>query len=179
MALASYPFAGGPPHRAMLGTVGIVAVALVAAAVVSGHAAALPWALAALVAEYAGARGTAGGVDAGVPIYAAALFACAELGYWSCDLRRVGSIDGRAIAIRLATLASLTAVGALAAGAATAAASGAAPGAGVGQVAVGTACAVAVVMVLAWLASRAAGRQRPGSEAAAAAPPSSVPKTRR
>lgn len=148
-------------------------------AVAAGRTAPLPWALALLLAQYAGALRSGGGVDAAVPLYAAALFACAELAYWSCDLRRVGIVDPAALWTRLLTIAAMTAVGALGAGAATAAASVAAAGGGVAAIALGTVCAVGVVGVLAWLGARAARVQRPGSDSTAGGSPSSLPNTLR
>jgi hypothetical protein len=179
VALAAYPLTAAGSHQAVLAVVGLGAVAVVAVAVAAGRTAPLPWALAALLAEYAGALRSGGGVDAAAPLYAAALFACAELAYWSCDLRRVGIVDPAALSTRLLTIAAMTAVGALGAGVATAAASVAASGGGVTPVALGTVCAVGAVGVLAWLGDRATGTQRPGSDSTAGAPPSSLPKTSR
>ncbi len=156
---------------------GLAALATLAVALATARTGPLPWALAALVAEYAGARGTGGSVDAAVPLYAAALFACAELGYWSCDLRPVSVVDATAVSTRLAAIAGTTALGAVAAAVAVAAAGIAGPGTGIGPLGFGTACAVAAVAVLARLGAVAA-RQRP-SDAAAGSPPSSVPNTRR
>ena len=143
----------------MLAAVGLAAVAVIAVALAAGRVAPVPWALAALVAEYGAALRT-GGVDAAAPLYAAALFACAELAYWSCDLRRVGVVDPRALSTRLTAVAGMTALGALAAGAATAAASVAASGTGVTPVVLGTVCAIGVVGVLAWLGDRAGRLQK-------------------
>ncbi len=154
-------------------------MAVVGVAVAAGRTAPLPWALAVLLAEYAGALRSGGGVDAAAPLYAAALFACAELAYWSCDLRRVGMVDPAALSTRLLTIAAMTAVGALGAGVATAAASVAASGAGLIAVALGTVCAVGVVGVLRWLGEYAARAQRAGSDSTAAGSPSSLPNTRR
>jgi hypothetical protein len=154
-------------------------VAVIAVAVAAGRTAPLPWALAALLAQYAGALRTGGGVDAAAPLYAAALFACAELAYWSCDLRRVANVDPAALSTRLLTIAAMTAVGALGAAAATAAASVAASGGGGAAVALGTVCAVGVVAVLGWLGDHAGRPQRAGSDSTAGGSPSSLPNTRR
>jgi hypothetical protein len=153
----------------------VASVVILAVALAVGRTAPLPWALAALVAEYGGALRTGGGVDAAAPLYAAALFACAEFAYWSCDLRRVGSVDRGALSTRLTTIAAMTAIGVLGAGAATAAASVAASGGSIAPVALGTVCAVAVVAALAWLGDR----HRPRSDATAGGAPSSLPNTRR
>jgi hypothetical protein len=177
--LATYPLTAAEPHRAVLGALGLVAVAILGVAVATGRAAPLPWALAVLVAEYGGALRTGGGVDAAAPLYAAALFACAELAHWSCDLRRVGIVDRRSLSTRLTAVASMTALGALGAGVATAAASVADSGAGVTPIAFGTVCAIGVVAVLAWLGDRAGRAQRPRSETAADPSRSSVPNTSR
>jgi hypothetical protein len=154
-------------------------VAVLAVAVAAGRTTPLPWALAALLAQYAGALRSGGGVDAAAPLYAAALFACAELAYWSCDLRRIGSVDPASLSTRLLTIAAMTAVGALGAGAATAAVSVAASGAGLAAVALGTVCAVGVVAVLRWLGEYPARAQRAGSESTAGGSPSSLPNTLR
>jgi hypothetical protein len=178
VALAAYPLTVEGAHRVALGAAGLAAVVVIVVAVAAGRVAPVPWALAALVAEY-GAALHAGGVDAGAPLYAGALFACAELGYWSCDLRRIGVVDPRALTTRLIAVAGMTALGALAAGAATAAASIAASRSGVTPVVLGTVCAIGVVAVLAWLGDRAGGPQSPPSAATADGSPSSLPKTRR
>jgi hypothetical protein len=144
----------------VLAAIGLAAVAVIAVALAAGRVAPVPWALAALVAEYGAALRSGGGVDTAAPLYAAALFACAELAYWSCDLRRVGVVDPRALSTRLTAVAGMTALGALAAGAATAAASVAASGTGVTPVVLGTVCAIGVVGVLAWLGDRAGRLQK-------------------
>ncbi|HEY3764287.1 MAG TPA: hypothetical protein VGL44_03945 [Gaiellales bacterium] len=177
VALAAYPLALAGSYLPAPAALGLAALATLAAALAAARTGPLPWALAALVGEYAIARGTGGSVDAAVPLYAAALFACAELGYWSCDLRRVRVVDATAVSARLAAIAVTTALGALAASVVVAAAGIAGPGTGIGPLALGTACAVGAVAVLAWLGALAA-RQRP-SDAAAGSPPSSVPNTRR
>ena len=90
---------------------GASAVFVLLVGVSSGHAFAIPWAIAGLGAEYAIALGDRG-LDGRVPLYAVALLVTAELAYWSVQLRgaaadETGMAQRRVIGLLLGATAAL------------------------------------------------------------------------
>ena len=71
---------------------------LAAVALAVRRPAVLPWGLAGVGAAYAVLLGVRGGVDRRAPVVAAALFAAAELGFWSVET--VAGRSGRAVELR-------------------------------------------------------------------------------
>jgi hypothetical protein len=156
VALAAYPLLLSAPRIPLLAAVGAAGVCVLVAAVAGRWTAPIPWGVIALGGAYAGALiGRGGGVDPAAPIYAAVLFACAELCYWSIDLRPGGIWERPAVLRGLCALATATGVGALGASVVAVAASLGSAGSGVAPVVLGTVCAVTFVGLLAWLARRA------------------------
>jgi hypothetical protein len=153
VALAAYPLLLSASRTPLLAAVGAAGVIVLVAAVAGRWTAPIPWCVITLGGAYAGALvGRGGGVDPAAPIYAAALFACAELCYWSIDLRPGGMWERPAVLRRLRALATATGTGALGAAAVAVAASLGSAGSGVVTVVLGTVCAVTFVGLLAWLA---------------------------
>ena len=88
VALAAVPALSGQVQQVLL-TVGGLAVVLYLAAVLGLWPGLLPWALGLLALEYVGslyARDIA--LDVAAPLYGAALFCCAELGWLSLERRQ-------------------------------------------------------------------------------------------
>lgn len=155
VALATYPLLLSAPRTPLLAAVGAAGVALLVAAVAGRWTAPIPWGVIGLGGAYAGALvGRGSGVDPAAPIYAAVLFTCAELCYWSIDLRPGGIWERPALLRRLRALATATGAGALGAAVVAVAASLGSAGSGAAPVVLGTVCAVTFVGLLAWLARR-------------------------
>jgi hypothetical protein len=148
-----YAAAAGDRVPELVAGVGVAGCALVAIALVLRRPSVLPVGLAAVGAAYAVFLGLRNGsVDAGAPAVAAALFAAAELGFWS--LERADARSERRFALRrvvaLALAALFTAlVGSLVLGLTTGV------GGGVALEAVGVAAAALTLSAIAVLASRA------------------------
>jgi hypothetical protein len=130
--------------------VGIGAAAVLLVALVGRWRELLPWAIALLGAQYAVALLIRSGeIDGLAPLYAAALFATAELAYWAFERGPAG----RAVISRLAGLLAQ----ALGAGAAAAAVLAISAGGGDGGLAIqalGLIAAATAVGLVTWLAWR-------------------------
>ena len=151
-ALASYPAVtqeAAPAAPAVLGLGGLAVVLFVA-----GQTLPLPsllaWALGLLAIEYLAALELRGaGLDVVAPLYSAALFLCAELGWLGLEARRGGRLwAGRAVGIAVVALAGGT-VGTLVLLLAAVQIAG-----GAALTGLGVAAAVAVAGCIAWLARR-------------------------
>ena len=152
--LAVYAAATAEQARPVLGLVGGVAVALLAAALGLRFVPLVAPALVLLGAEYAvyfAVRGDT--VDVRAPLYAAAFLAVAELAFASLELR-AGHPEAGLTARRIALLA-LVALGAVVAGTIVLAAASAPLDGGVALEAVGVVAAVVLLVVLGRLAVRA------------------------
>jgi len=147
--LALVPLVGGGAPGAVLG-MGALALALYVAALAVPWAPALPWALGLLALEYVTWLALRGApLDATAPVYAAAFFLCAELGWLGLEARSGGRPWlGRAVAVGLVTLAG-TALGAALLLMAALPVAGGPPLTGLG-----VAAAIAVTAALAWLGRR-------------------------
>ncbi|HXM57261.1 MAG TPA: hypothetical protein VOB72_17815 [Candidatus Dormibacteraeota bacterium] len=134
------------PVRAL----GVVAVALYVAALAVPWSGALPWALGLLALEYlVSLELRSAPLDETAPVYAAALFLCAELGWLGLEARRGGRLwPGRAAAI------GLLALGGAALGALLLLLSAAPFPGGAALTGLGVAATVAVAACLAWLGRR-------------------------
>lgn len=92
------------------GTLAAAAVLLLAAALVGGWTALLPWALVLLGTAYVVSlelRSDDSTIDAAAPLVGAGLLALAELAYWSLELRGPGREERRLLARRGAALVGL------------------------------------------------------------------------
>ncbi len=97
-------------------TAAVFAVVVLAAGLLLRIPASVPIAIVVVGVQYAGTLAAQGdALDARAPLYAAALFASAELGYWSLELRDAVSDEAGAYLRRLGLLSGLT-LGALALG---------------------------------------------------------------
>ncbi len=129
---------------AVLGVLGLIAGLL-------GASSALPWALAAIGGEYAAwfaLRG--GGVDTRAPVYAAGLLVVAELAYWAGDRRSPARPDTE-LEVRRLVGVLIAAFGSIALGAVVLGISSVSVGSGVTLEALGVACAVALLIIVASL----------------------------
>jgi len=148
-ALAIYPAVTQEAAPAVVGLGGLASVLFIA-----GQTLPLPsllaWALGLLAIEYLAALELRGaGLDVGAPLYSAALFLCAELGWLGLEARRGGRLwPGRAVGVALVALAG-AAVGTL-----VLLLAGIRIAGGAALTGVGVAAAVAVAGCLAWLARR-------------------------
>jgi hypothetical protein len=158
VALAGYTVVLAPARRPLVAAVGGAAVLILLAALAGRSKPPVPWAVAALGAAYALAlveRG--GGVDPAAPVYAALLFAAAELADWSVDLPRSAVWDRGVAMKRLGALAVSTAAGAAGAAVVAISADVASAGAGVMPTVLGTVCTVIFAGVVALLVRGRAG----------------------
>jgi hypothetical protein len=92
------------------GAIAVAAVLLLAAALVGGWPALLPWSLVLLGTAYVVSlelRPDEGTIDAAAPLVGAGLLALAELAYWSLELRGPGREERRLLARRGAALVGL------------------------------------------------------------------------
>lgn len=128
----------------------VLGIALLAVGLV-GLSSAIPWGLAFIGAEYAAwfaLRG--GGIDTRAPVYGAGLIVVGELAYWARDRRSVAAPDPE-LEVRRFVALLITAVAAIAAGAAVLGVSSLSLGGGVAVEALGVACAVTLLMLVAKL----------------------------
>ncbi len=97
-------------------TAGVLAVLVLAGGLLLRIPASVPTAIVLVGIEYAATLAVEdSALDARAPVYAAALFAAAELGYWSLELRDAVADEAGSYLRRLGLLAGLT-LGALALG---------------------------------------------------------------
>jgi len=150
VALAVVPLPGSGLALRPLGFLGAVAVVAYGAAVALPWPAVLPWALGLLAVEYLAALALRQAPPASTaPVYAAAYFLCAELGWLGLEARQgLGPWVGRVLAVA-ALAAAGAALGSLLLAAAALPVSGGAP-----LTALGVAAAVAAAACLAWLVRR-------------------------
>jgi hypothetical protein len=138
----------GLEHLIALGAVLGIAVLAVG---LLGLPSAIPWGLAFIGAEYAAWFALeGGGIDTRAPVYAAGLIVVGELAYWARDRRSVAAPDLELEARRLVALL-ITATGAIAAGATVLGVSSLSIGGGVALEALGVACAVTLLVIVAKL----------------------------
>jgi hypothetical protein len=151
VALAAYP-AAATRGLDRLVAIGALAGVLLLLTAVAGAASALPWAIAAIGAEYAAWFALRGGegVDTRAPVYGAGLLVVAELAYWARD-RRSPAIPQGGLEFRRLFGVLGAAVAALAVGAFALGISSASLGSGVGLEALGVAAAIALLVLLAVL----------------------------
>jgi hypothetical protein len=109
---AALAFAAGSPDPALL-ALGGASVFVLVVGLALGRAAAVPWAVVGLGAEYAvSLRGEE--LDGRVPLFAVGLLVVAELAYWALQLRRgprdePGMAQGRIVALLIAGTTGLIA----------------------------------------------------------------------
>lgn len=147
------------PLHQLGGVLAAVAVLGLAAGLVLERPQVVPVALALVAADYAlvllGAPRSVPGATAAAPLVAGALFAAAELGWWSAELRRGAREAPAAVLRRLAQIGGLAVASVLLA-AGCILAGGAVLLSGVIPTAVGVAAASCVLGLAAWLAARGA-----------------------
>lgn len=112
-AAAVLPALAGENAGDVLPLVGFLAVALLAAGVVVGWAGLLASSVAILAVEYALSLGES--VDGRAPLYAGFLVLCAELAFWSLDLRVPAAAEPGTLVVR-SVFVALAVVGAVAVG---------------------------------------------------------------
>jgi hypothetical protein len=128
----------------------------------AGASSAVPWALAALGAEYAAWLALRGGsVDTRAPLYGAGLLLVAELSYWAIDRRSTARAEEQ-LDVRRAVRLLILLVASIALGTLLLAASSLSIGGGVALEALGVAGAVALLVVVAILVR---GQRQPEAEA--------------
>ena len=159
--MAVYPVVLTPARRPLVAAVGGVGILILAVALAGRSKPAVPWAAAAIGAAYAVAlieRG--GGVDPGAPVYAALLFASAELTDWSIDAPRSAAWDRVAALKRLRALAISTTLGAAGATVVVVTADLATAQPGVAPTVIGSICTVTFVGLLGMLTRHAGPPER-------------------
>jgi hypothetical protein len=146
--LAAYPPLAASGLERLIAVGGVFGVLALAVGLL-GAPSALPWALAAIGGEYAAFFALRGGsVDTRAPVYAAGLLVVAELAYWAGDRRSPARPD-RELEVRRLVGILIAAVGSIALGALVLGISSASVGSGVALEALGVACAVALLVIVA------------------------------
>lgn len=150
-ALATMPLLAGGPPPAVVATVAIAAMVLEVAGVVGFWPDALAPAAVLLGAEYLASLALRGaGLNLGAPVYAAALFLCAELGWLARE--SAGGAPPRPARLLASAALALAAAGL---GWAILALAAVPLAGGLALTALGVVAAVAAGLVLAWLATAA------------------------
>lgn len=107
--LGAYAAGIAGDQAALVGGLGLVAIAVLAASLAFGWSSGIAWTLALLAAEYAAALALrdSATVDAGAPLVGGGLLVVAELAYWSLERRGPGSEELRLVLRRLTVLGAL------------------------------------------------------------------------
>jgi hypothetical protein len=155
--LGAYPVVAAGELRGLFAAFAGVGCALLLASVV-GVPQATPWTIAVLAGEYVGSLFTReDAIDLGAPLVAAGLLLVAELASWSLDLRTPKQVDRAANERRALTVLAVSLAG-LALAASALAASRMPLGGTVILLAVGVACSLGVLALIAGIVRV---RQRP------------------
>jgi hypothetical protein len=136
-----------------VGSIGVFALAVLAASLAAGWRGGIAWTLASVAAAYATGLAVrdAQSVDPGAPLFGAGLLLLAELAYWSLERRGPGYEEPRVVARRLAALGGLGVLS-LVLGAFVVVVTAAPLGGGLAWDVVGVAAAGATLAIVAWLA---------------------------